>query len=250
MNNSPSTKRGAKQDYSLTDIINTLTFLRNDIQAINTKLLTQENTSSAILARMDTLSTEIIALKKENEVLKKDIDNLENNSNNPTQSLNSICDISGLDLVDEIQARENKSCNIMIFNMDESNSDVEELAIDLVKKLNIEVNISSAVRLGKKSSKPRPIRITFDSPRAVISVPKSKKSLSNVLRWKNTWITTDLTIHQRKFLSSLKKERDQRNRLDNGTWFIKYIRGSPCSKKLNYGSSKAKTNFYCNNVNF
>lgn len=86
MNKSPSTKCGAKQDYSLTGIMNTLKFLRNDIQAINTKLFTQKNTSSAILAQMDTLSTEIIALKKENEILKKEVDNLKNNSNNPTVS--------------------------------------------------------------------------------------------------------------------------------------------------------------------
>lgn len=101
------------------------------------------------------------------------------------------------------------------------------LNIDLIKKLNIEVNISSVVRLGKQSNRPRPIRITFDSPQVVISVLKSKKSLSDVPHSKNTWITTDLTIHQRKFVFSLKKERDQRNGLDNGTWFIKYIRGSP-----------------------
>lgn len=39
--------------------MNTLKIVRNDIHSINTKLLTQENTSSAILARMDTLTAEI-----------------------------------------------------------------------------------------------------------------------------------------------------------------------------------------------
>lgn len=111
--------------------------------------------------------------------------------------------------------------------MDEFNNDEGELAVDLIKNLNIDVTISSVVRLGKQSNRPRPIRITFDSHQAVIAVLKTKKTLLNVPRWKNTWITTDLTNHQRKLLLSLKKERDRRNGLDNGTWFIKYIRGSP-----------------------
>lgn len=224
---SPSTSSVSKQNYSITDIMNTLKIMRNDIQAINTKLLTQENTSSAILARMDTLTSEIFTLKKENDDLKKDIVNLKNNSCNSSQSTNSIYDISSIDLVDEIQERDKKSCNIIIFNIIESNSSDDELANDLIKNLNIDANISSVIRLGKQSNKPRPIRITFDSPRAVLSVLKSKKSLLNVPSWKNAWITTDLTNNQRKFLSSLKKERDRRNGLNDGTWFIKYIRGSP-----------------------
>jgi len=73
MNKSPSIKAVTKQNYSITDVMNTLNIVRNDIHSINTKLLMQENTSSAILARMDTLTAEIISLKKENENLKKDV---------------------------------------------------------------------------------------------------------------------------------------------------------------------------------
>jgi len=64
MNKSPSIKAVTKENYSITDVMNTLKIVRNDIHSINAKLLTQVNTSSAILARMDTFAAEIIALKK------------------------------------------------------------------------------------------------------------------------------------------------------------------------------------------
>jgi len=174
MSISPSIKAVTKQNYSITDVMNTLKIVRNDIHSINAKLLTQENTSSAILARMDTLTAEIIALKKENENLKKDVADLKNNSRNSLQSLNSINDIPSIDLVDEIQEREMKSRNLLIFNIDEPNCNECELADDLIKNLNIDVSISSVVRLGKQSI-PGPIRITFDSPQVVLTVLKSKK---------------------------------------------------------------------------
>lgn len=41
-----------KKDISLTDVWNALVGMRKDIQSINSKLLTQENTSTAILSRM------------------------------------------------------------------------------------------------------------------------------------------------------------------------------------------------------
>jgi len=82
--------------------------------------------------------------------------------------------------------------------MDEPNCNKCELADDLIKNLNIDVSISSVVGLDKQSNgtanRPRPIRITFDSPQVVLTVVKSKISLLNVPHWKNSWITTDLTI--------------------------------------------------------
>jgi len=141
------------------------------------------------------MSNLIIALKNENENLKKDVADLKNNSRNSLQSLNSINDIPSIDLVDEIQEREIKSRNLLIFNIDEPNCNECELSDDLIKNLSIDVSISSVVRLCKQSdrtaNRPGPIIITFDSPQVVLTVLKSKKSLLNVPRWKNTWITTD-----------------------------------------------------------
>jgi cell division protein FtsB len=225
VNKSPSSVN--KKEYSLADIMNTLKIMRNDIQSINTKMLTQENTSTAILTRMDSLSAEIASLKKENEELKKDVDNLKKNSVDSNSLPNVANDICGLDLVKEIQEREIKSRNILLFNVDESIDDEAKLVADLIETLHIDVSISSVVRLGTRSNKPRPVRVIFNSPQSVFAVLKTKKVLSNIPRWKNVSVTTDLTFHQRSSLSALKKERDRRNGSDDGGWFIKYFRGSP-----------------------
>ncbi|KAL4104729.1 hypothetical protein QTP88_020011, partial [Uroleucon formosanum] len=141
-NKSPVSKpplTNTKKDVSLVDIMNTLKIMRNEIQSINSKLLTQENTSTAILNRMDTLSTEIISLKNENAELKRDIEKLKTNSLEHTCSSNTANSIPGFDFVKEIQEREIKSRNILLFNVVESQDDEMKLATDLIKSLHIDV---------------------------------------------------------------------------------------------------------------
>jgi len=48
----------------------------------------------------------------------------------------------------------------------------------------IDVSISSVVCLGKRSDKPRPLRIVFDSPQSVFTVFKFIKLLLNILHCK------------------------------------------------------------------
>jgi hypothetical protein len=115
----------------------------------------------------------------------------------------------------------------------ESQDDEAKLATDLIKSLHMDAPITLAVRLSKQSNKPRPIKIEFESLQSVFAVLKSKKLLSNNQFWKNIWITTDLTALQKSILSDLKKERDKRNSLNNGIWFIKYVRGSPTLAQKN-----------------
>ncbi|KAL4153587.1 hypothetical protein QTP88_001420 [Uroleucon formosanum] len=141
-NKSPVSKpplTNTKKDVSLVDIMNTLKIMRNEIQSINSKLLTQENTSTAILNRMDTLSTEIISLKNENAELKRDIEKLKTNSLEHTCSSNTANSFPGFDFVKEIQEREIKSRNILLFNVVESQDDEMKLATDLIKSLHIDV---------------------------------------------------------------------------------------------------------------
>lgn len=136
-------------------------------------------------------------------------------------------------MIREIQDRDNKSRNIMLFNIEESVSDIDSLAKELITKLNLDSIISAVNRLGQQSAKPRPITITFDSSKSVRDILKLKKSLSSDPSWSNAWITTDLTLYQMNFLRSLKAERDRRNNSNNGNWFIKYSRGSPSLAQKN-----------------
>lgn len=53
---------------------------------------------------------------------------------------------------------------------------IDSLAAELINKLHIDANISAVTRLSKQSTRPRPIRIIFDSSKSVIDVLKSKRS--------------------------------------------------------------------------
>lgn len=91
-----------------------------------------------------------------------DIDTLMN-SQNFNKSDYAPIDLSGIDIIHETHERDRKSRNIILFNIEESVSDIDSLAKELIVKLNLDSNISVVTRLGKQSAKPRPIRITFDS---------------------------------------------------------------------------------------
>lgn len=99
--------------------------------------------------------------------------------------------------------------------MDESDIDIDSVAVELINKLNIDANIFAVNRLGKQSTKPRTIKIIFDNSRSVINVLKSTKSLSTDSIWSNVWISTDLTFYQMKILLSLKTKRDSKNSSNN-----------------------------------
>lgn len=71
--------------------MNILQRIHNDIQYINTKLLTQEKIST-VIARMDNITAEIVSLKIENEKVKKTIENFKKTSLNVIQSPNCIND--------------------------------------------------------------------------------------------------------------------------------------------------------------
>lgn len=106
--------------------------------------------------------------------VKKGIENLKKTPINVNQSSNAINDTFGIDLVSEIRERKTKSRTIKIFNIDISNRDERKLAVNLIKSLKIDYNISSIIRLGKQSNKS--IRITLNNIQVVMALLKSKNS--------------------------------------------------------------------------
>jgi len=92
--------------------------LHSEIQSIKTKLLTQGNTSSAILNRLETLSSDITMIKKENAVLKIEIDYLRNKiSYQDAVPRNPSLDQFNIDIVHELRERNLKCRKIIIFNV-------------------------------------------------------------------------------------------------------------------------------------
>lgn len=112
----------------------------------------------------------------------------------------------GVDIIRKIQEKDTKSQNIAIFNMVESNSDGERLAVDLIKVLHIDATVSSVIRIGKQSNGSKSIRTTFGTPQAIIALLMSKKSLWTISLWNNVWTTTEITSYQRTIILFQKKK--------------------------------------------
>lgn len=66
--------KNSSDDISFKDVMISLKAIHSEIRSVKSKLLIQENTSVAILDRLESLSSDIKLLKKENNELKSEID--------------------------------------------------------------------------------------------------------------------------------------------------------------------------------
>lgn len=220
-------------DYSINDVMSSLKSLHSEIQLIKSKLYTQEKTSERILEKTESLAADILLLKNENIELRKELDTLRSNSISNSNSTSHQFKVP-IDIVREIKERESKSKNVILFNVPDTINNEKTLVEDLFVKLKLQYRPSTVIRIGNQTNKSRPLRIELESAEAVSSVLKTKRLLRSFPEWKNIWITSDLTVYQREILFSLKKERDHRNsHLEENTWFIKFVHGSPTLVKKN-----------------
>lgn len=133
------------------------------------------------MARIEKLTEDINSLKNENITLKMELQSYKSNTRNNAFTVNSP---TSVDIVRELKDRELKSHNFIMFDVNESVIDVKALAYNLIKRLKINTVISSATRIGKQlDNKTRPIKVSLNSSEAVISIMKSKKSVSNDPEW-------------------------------------------------------------------
>jgi len=95
----------------------------------------------------------------------------------------------------------------------------------------IGVNPVSALHLGKVSSKPRPLRVSLPSFTNVFEILKVKRKLSAIDRFSTIRISSDLTILQRKYLSSITSELKSKKDDGQHSLFVKYINGLPTISK-------------------
>lgn len=111
--------------------------IHSEIRSVKSKLLIQENTSVAILDRLESLSSDIKLLKKENNELKSEIDFLQSKTCNHTVNPHILSsDQLNLDIVHELKEREQKFRNIIIFNVNEWDDD-KPLFKNLLSTLNL-----------------------------------------------------------------------------------------------------------------
>lgn len=139
------------------------------------------------------------------------------------------------DIINEINDRQSRARNIIIFKMKESESpsnqerEAEDAAkaIELLKYLVPETNVENikTVRLGRKcNDKVRPLKITLNCQNDALKLIWNKSKLKNSKY--NVIISLDQTDMQRNHYKKLKAEYDDRTK--NGEKLkIKYVNGVP-----------------------
>lgn len=154
--------------------------------------------------------------------------------NQPLQSNNQLTNNAPnlCEALDEIEDRKTRSKNIILFNVPESQSptqaqciadDTNRITGILNKVTPLDANKIKLYRLGaKRSDKTRPIKIEFGDESQAKFILQNRNVVSNEVK-----IKCDQTLLQRKQLSDLRKELEDRLQGGEVNLTIKYINSCP-----------------------
>ncbi|KAK9754638.1 hypothetical protein QE152_g1166 [Popillia japonica] len=165
-----------------------------------------------------------------------------NNLKDTVKEINSVknaragrCNDSGnlsgddnmVNIIEELQDRQARESNIIIFNLSKSNNPNQEETENVIKILNsidntVNVTNLQLTRLGKFThEKKRPIKVTLFSKADVLKILKNKKKTDSTIK-----IQADLTLMQRQYLVELRSKLSDLNK-SGANKTIRYIRGKP-----------------------
>lgn len=159
------------------------------------------------------------------DAFEEKLDKLRSNSFDVTNNPKSVEHT----ITEELMERQKRSCNIVIFNLKETNGESDaDIAVAkqiLEDLINSEILIQSALRVGKKNKNGnRALKVSLDNSVTAATIIQAKK---DKLKGKHIYISADLTQSQRFNLQELKKELDTRKNSGETNLIIKYINGVP-----------------------
>lgn len=156
-------------------------------------------------------------------------------------------------IINEINERNLRASNLILYNVPESSSTViaDKIAHDFNLVNDVINSIVSnettikpikLIRLGKHGQNySRPIKAIFGSPTEAFDILKSKKKLSFLQPPSTIGISSDRTIYQRNYMKSLREELESRRSKGEPDLIIKYVKGTPTIvSKQNYPSSHSE----------
>jgi hypothetical protein len=181
-------------------------------------------------AKLDLLSTQLSDVIIENKSLEERVIKLE-------LKLTEVGSISQENVYSELLDRQSRARNVILFNVPEASTSIPgqlddtSFANDVFNTIGASVNPLSVHRLGKVSTKPRPLRITLPSSLDVFEILKVKRKLTTMDKFSSIRISTDLTQLQRKYLSNILSELKSRKDAGEHNIFVRYINGLPTISK-------------------
>ena len=122
--------------------------------------------------------------------------------------------------VEEYRDRENRKCNIIVHQVPESsfqeakdrNAEDTNIVNQLLADIGVQdATVSSVVRLGRRiPDRHRLMKVTLDSVPRKIQALRNAKKLRNTIKWKEVFITPDMTPKEREKNKSLRMELKRR----------------------------------------
>lgn len=223
---------------------NSLNAMKSSLDELKTsegKIISSINIVNVNLCKLnkkfEDLMKSIATLSDGNKLLTEKIILLENKYDSLEKKVSTYKIPCEQVLISEIMDRQSRSCNIIVFNLPESNKDSHSSETDKQKLKNIfnamEFHLSkfSCFRLGKPNSNildnPRPIKVVLSSSTEVYTILRSQAVLHNSLLWSNIRIASDRTSMQREFMINLREQLQKRRVNGENDITIKYFNGIP-----------------------
>lgn len=162
------------------------------------------------------------------------IDSLEEKLNQLTDASVTLTPAANEEeITGEIMERQRRSCNVIIFNMDENGDDITKVNKIFNDLINEDVSVQTAVRVGKKNKSGfRALKISLKDPVIASKIIRAKRT---PLKSQNIYISADLTTNQRASLRKIQTDLEARKNNGEDGLVIKYVNGLPTivKKSLN-----------------
>lgn len=161
-------------------------------------------------------------LKEENSILRQKLSEQKASNN----------ELNNYEIVQEIQERQNRASNIIIYNINESGTKNKQEQVredtdtitNILDNISKDVTVKKTFRLGKFSvDKNRPIKVILSNPEQAMIILKNK----NKLAIPGIYIYNDQTKMQRNYYLSIKEKLKERTERGETDIRIKYVNNIP-----------------------
>lgn len=128
-------------------------------------------------------------------------------------------------IINEMQERQKRQNNVMIFNLVESGSEDPTIVNNIITELTSQsLETRNIKRIGKKNKNGwRAVRVEFSRAEDADKVIKAKK---DTLKGKKIFVNADLTPHQTSKIKTIRKEIEERNSRGESVG-MKFVNGTP-----------------------
>jgi len=180
------------------DLISKINNIFLAIKEIKKSVSKHDSLFSELNNKLDQVSNQLRDLGSRSASLENRMDKLESHLSNAESSNSSSDEL----LIFEVLDKQSRARNLIFFNLPESNnsnsSEEDKLLVkSVLDTLSPNLGTAALARLGRKSVKPRPIKVTLLEVYDVFTVLKNKQKLRSS-NFNSFRITPDRTTMQRK----------------------------------------------------